>query len=518
MPRGNRNPSLPHSALVGLNWRRRGSGGYWVVSKAVPIALRSRLRTPKGKPRVRIELSTGETELSKAAEKYGALMAQIDALLAAAARVPPRIDPDSGIRASLAAAYRCLAAAPAERFPWSQKAQATGQALAAQLRSPEEARELVCSLRQTAETLAGEKLDACGVDTTPENLQRFFLPFPKVLEAAETYKHQEASLGLLASHSPLGQSLLEIAQQPKARTLAEVAQAKCREIRSEGGRSGYDLAIKAWNTLIGSNELASLTTENLNRFLDQLVTVGWSGKPVGADTANGMAQRLVALIKWLNQEDGGNRKVPTFKRRKKDAFAQRLQYRDKATRKNDVRRVLDACWQSGQTDKLLWVLLVDNTTLRVSESLSLRWGDLIQREGKWFFDLKNAKTPSGIRYVPLNSRLLNYLLPHQGPAEQPVINNSWQRLKRPRSGPETWCHKVKKQLGLSGTFKPHAFRHGAGGDLGYTQTEHTKKMLMGHKGGITDLYTRADLLRMAEAAEEIGTPWQPPTQNSQDDD
>ena len=60
MPRGNLNPNLPHSGLVGLNWRRRGSSGYWVVSKAVPLALRSRLRTPKGKPRFRIELSTGD--------------------------------------------------------------------------------------------------------------------------------------------------------------------------------------------------------------------------------------------------------------------------------------------------------------------------------------------------------------------------------------------------------------------------------------------------------------------------
>lgn len=509
MPRGRYNPDLPHSALVGLNWRRRGTGGYWVVTKSVPRALRSRLRTPTGKPRVRIELSTGETELSKAAEHYGPLMAQIDALLATAARIPPRSDPETGIRASLASAYRRLAQTPAEQFPWSEHAHATAQALAAQLRTREEGNELLASLRQTADSLAAEKLDSCGVEPTPENLERFFLPFPKVLEAAEAYKHQQGALGVLASHSPLGQSLLEIARQPKARTLTEVAQAKCKEIRSEGGRSGYDLAIKAWSALICSHELASLTTENLNRFLDQLVSVGWSGKPVGADTANGMAQRLVALIKWLNQEDGGNRKVPTFKRRKADAFAQRLKHRDKATRKDDVGRVLDHCWHTGQTDKLLWVLLVDNTTLRVSESLSLRWGDLIQREGKWFFDLKNAKTPSGIRYVPLNTRLVTYLLPHLGPAQQPVINNGWQQLKRPRSGPENWCQKVKKQLGLNGTFKPHAFRHGAGGDLGYTQTEHTKKMLMGHKGGITDLYTREDLLRIAEAAEEIGTNWQP---------
>jgi integrase len=187
----------------------------------------------------------------------------------------------------------------------------------------------------------------------------------------------------------------------------------------------------------------------------------------------------------------------------------RLQHRDKATRKDEVQRVLDYCLKNGLKDKLLWVLLVDNTTLRVGESLSLCWGDLIQKEGHWFFDLKNAKTPSGIRYVPLNTRLVQYLLPERGLDDDPVINNSWQHLQRPRSGPENWCQKIKKKLALQGTFKPHAFRHGAGGDLGYTQTEHTKKMLMGHKGGITDLYTRADLVRMTEAAEEIGTPWEP---------
>lgn len=509
MPRGNHNPNLPHSGLVGLNWRRRGHSGYWVVSKAVPLALRSKLRTPKGKPRVRIELSTGEAELAKAAEHYGPLMAQIDALLAEAARIPPRVDAANGIRASLASAYKALAEVHIAHYPWAEQAQAAGRHLATSLTTAQEAQELLGSLKQAAVGLASQKLEAHGVEPTQPNLSQFFLPLPKVLQAAETFKREQASVGLLASHSPLGETLLEIAKQPKAQTLREVAETKCKEIRSEGGRSGYDLAIKAWGKLIGCHEISSLTTENLNRFLQLLVTVGWSGKPVGADTANGMAQRLVALIKWLNQEDGGNRKVPTYKRRKNDQFAQRLQHRDKATRKDDVKRVLDHCHQNGLKDKLLWVLLVDNTTLRVGESLSLRWGDLIQQEGHWFFDLKNAKTPSGIRYVPLNTRLIQYLLPERGLDDEPVINNAWQQLKRPRSGPENWCQKIKKKLGLQGTFKPHAFRHGAGGDLGYTQTEHTKKMLMGHKGGITDLYTRADLMRMAEAAEEIGTDWQP---------
>ena len=509
MPRGNHNPTLPHSGLVGLNWRRRGRSGYWVVSKAVPLSLRSRLRTPKGKPRVRIELSTGEAELSKAAEHYGPLMAQIDALLAEAARIPPRIDAANGIRASLASAYKCLAQVQSQKFPWAEQAKAAGQHMASKLTNAAEALELLTALKQTAVGLAAQKLEAQGVEPNQANLSQFFLPLPKVLEAAEAFKREEGSVGLLANHSPLGQSLLEIAGQPRELTISEVAQAKCREIRSEGGRSGYDLAIKAWGTLIDSHEIGSLTTENLNRFLQLLVTVGWSGKPVGADTANGMAQRLVALIKWLNQEDGGNRKVPIFKRRKKDQFAQRLQHRDKATRKEEVQRVLDYCLKNGLKDKLLWVLLVDNTTLRVGESLSLRWRDLVQKEGHWFFDLKNAKTPSGIRYVPLNTRLVQYLLPERGLDDEPVISNAWQQLKRPRSGPENWCQKIKKKLALQGTFKPHAFRHGAGGDLGYTQTEHTKKMLMGHKGGITDLYTRADLVRMAEAAEEIGTPWEP---------
>ena len=241
MPRGNHNPTLPHSGLVGLNWRRRGSSGYWVVSKAVPLSLRSRLRTPKGKPRVRIELSTGEAELSKAAEHYGPLMAQIDALLAEAARIPPRIDAANGIRASLASAYKCLAQVQSQKFPWAEQAKAAGQHMASKLNNAEEALELLTALKQTAVGLASQKLEANGVEPNQTNLSQFFLPLPKVLEAAEAFKREEGSVGLLANHSPLGQSLLEIADQPRELTIAEVAQAKCREIRSEGGRSGYDL-------------------------------------------------------------------------------------------------------------------------------------------------------------------------------------------------------------------------------------------------------------------------------------
>ena len=69
---------------------------------------------------------------------------------------------------------------------------------------------------------------------------------------------------------------------------------------------------------------------------------------------------------------------------------------------------------------------------------------------------------------------------------------------------------IEKKLELEGRINPHAFRHGAGGDLGYELPEGLKKKLMGHAGGMTDHYTREDLKKLRVAANVIGTEWEPP--------
>jgi integrase len=209
--------------------------------------------------------------------------------------------------------------------------------------------------------------------------------------------------------------------------------------------------------------------------------------------------------------DGHERTKPIYRKIKTDKRAAKLRQRDKATKKEDVRKALDHAYlHEKDRYRWLWLLLMDNTTLRVSESLSLKWKDLVEIEGSWFFDLKLSKTAEGIRYVPLNDRLEKWLLPEKGGEEEFVINNSWNKTKSPKDAAGNWTRLIEKKLELEGRINPHAFRHGAGGDLGYELPEGLKKKLMGHAGGMTDHYTREDLKKLREAANVIGTEWQPP--------
>jgi hypothetical protein len=45
--------------------------------------------------------------------------------------------------------------------------------------------------------------------------------------------------------------------------------------------------------------------------------------------------------------------------------------------------------------------------------------------------LDNFKTAVGIRKIPLNNRLLKYLLPLKGPDEEFIVNNKWLHWKAP---------------------------------------------------------------------------------------
>ena len=188
-----------------------------------------------------------------------------------------------------------------------------------------------------------------------------------------------------------------------------------------------------------------------------------------------------------------------------------MRQRDKAAKREDIKAALDYAYLHDKDHfRWLWLLLVSNTTLRVGESLSLKWKDLIKFEEAWYFDLQFSKTAEGIRYVPLNSRLEKWLLPERGDGDDYVINNNWQSCKSPRNGPGNWTRSLEKKLNLTGRLNPHSFRHAAGGDLTYELPEGIKKKLMGHSGGITDRYTREDLKKLREASEHIGITWEPP--------
>jgi len=229
-----------------------------------------------------------------------------------------------------------------------------------------------------------------------------------------------------------------------------------------------------------------------------------------------MATVIASLIKHQSLRDGTERNKPVYRKIKNDKREAKLRQRDKAAKREDIKAALDYAYlHEKDRYRWRWLLLVNNTTLRVGESLSLKWKDLIELEGAWYFDLKFSKTAEGIRYVPLNTRLERWLLPKRSNDDEHVINNNWQSCKIPRNAAGNWTRQLEKKLNLVGRLNPHSFRHAAGGDLTYELPEGIKKKMMGHSGGITDRYTREDLKKLREAAEHIGIDWEPPLAEAQ---
>jgi integrase len=338
----------------------------------------------------------------------------------------------------------------------------------------------------------------------------------KALKSAvlEVSKYGEAveERGYLAGETELGAQLSRVAEEPKPITLWEVSKHKVERNRlSRQAEQAHEYAVRAWIKIIKKNTLDAINTQNLNTYLETLVTEGWNGKPLKADSANGMATVIASLIKHQSLRDGVERSKPLYRKIKNDKREAKLHQRDKAAKREDIKAALDYAYlHEKDRFRWLWLLLVSNTSLRVGESLSLKWKDLIELEGAWYFDLQFSKTAEGIRYVPLNTRLEKWLLPEQGDRNDYVINNSWQSCKSPRSGPGNWSKLPARKLKLTGRLNPHSFRHAAGGDLTYELPEGIKKKLMGHSGGITDRYTREDLKKLREASEHIGINWEPP--------
>lgn len=46
-----------------------------------------------------------------------------------------------------------------------------------------------------------------------------------------------------------------------------------------------------------------------------------------------------------------------------------------------------------------------HTGMRSDEICSLRWSNVLEEDGIWFFDIVDAKSPAGVRQVPLHSEL-----------------------------------------------------------------------------------------------------------------
>lgn len=323
-------------------------------------------------------------------------------------------------------------------------------------------------------------------------------------------------IGFLAEPSPLGERLARAAAAPKPVSIFQVAEKK----RGRLSERTYDNLIRTcrnWKAIIGDESLQSITASHLNYFARTLNQPRPDGYGYSTENANNETARLRSLLKFYNEhqkDDDARYPYPDWERIVPSAAERKQKVRegkDRATSKDDVKRLLDWAYLE-EPDKFAWlyILLIDNTTFRNQEACRLKWGEVVNADGIWYFDLDDSKTPAGIRRFPLNSRLLQYLLPLKGPDDEYIVNNQWPHWKNSKDAVGNFLRKAKKVLGIEGRINAHAFRHGAGGDLGYNQTEHVKKLLLGHAGNITDHYTRQDWLRLREAVETIGTEWEPP--------
>ena len=266
--------------------------------------------------------------------------------------------------------------------------------------------------------------------------------------------------------------------------------------------------VRNWISINGSNKLSSITTASLNRFARELKKPKCEGgRGFVTNAANDASTKIRALIKTYNVNLAGDHdriEIPEWDPiRLTIAEKKQKKVEQRDVRPEDARELLA---YAKARDQGAWraILILSNTTFRVTECCLLKWGDVKCKDGIYYFDLSDSKTVEGIRRFPLNSRLRQHLLPIRGNDDEYIVNNKWPHRKSPRNACGHFLRQAKVELGIQGNTNPHSFRHFTGGQSGYEHSEHLKKKLMGHSGGMTDHYTREDMRKMNEAVEDLG--------------
>lgn len=517
VPRGRFNKAKPQSGLPGLLWRQRGNGGSWVVSLAVPRHLQPRVVNRSGKPLTRLERTTGTDSLKLAKELYPGLLSELKQELAE--RAGSLLESkEAASRRLVGGLYQGLASANAASqheaaMQFVAKEHAYAQAL-----SLEQLQERVQRHRELLAQLTTRSFAESGLPLDDLELQQAVASVRTAVLEARDLQERRREYGIFAEETILGKRLGSAASKPKPVSIFDVAKSKKSRI-GERTYENLERACNRWKAIIGEESLESITSSHLNFFVRKLhASKSEGGYGYCVDNANNEGVRIRSLIKFHNEhqkEDADRIQEPSWERIKESKAQQKERVRkdkDKATDKDEVKRLLDYAYLE-HDDKFAWlfVLLIDNTTLRNTEALSLKWKDVLQQDEIWFIDLQDSKTAAGIRRLPLNSRLMKYMLPLKGADDEFVINNNWPHWKNPKDASGNFLRQARKELGIEGRINAHAFRHGAGGDLGYSQTEHIKITLMGHAGKQTDQYSRREWLELRKAVETIGTDWSPPS-------
>ncbi len=488
-----------------------------MVSLAVPRHLQPRVVNRAGKPLTRLERTTGTDSLKLAKELYPGLLSGLKQELAE--RAGSLLESkEAASRRLVGGLYQGLASTNAASqhdaaMQFVAKEHAFAQAL-----SLEQLQERVLWHRELLAQLTTRNFAESGLLLDDLELQQAVASVRTAVLEARDLQERRREHGIFAEETSLGKRLGSAASQPKPVSIFDVAKSKKSRI-GERTYENLERACNRWKAIIGEESLESITSSHLNFFVRKLhAPKSDGGYGYCVENANNEGVRIRSLIKFHNEhqkQDADRIQEPSWERIKESKAQQKERVRkdkDKATDKDEVRRLLDYAYLD-HDDKFAWlfVLLIDNTTLRNTEALSLKWKDVVQQDGIWFIDLQDSKTAAGIRRLPLNSRLMKYMLPLKGSDNEFVINNNWPHWKNPKDASGNFLRQARRALGIEGRINAHAFRHGAGGDLGYSQTEHIKITLMGHAGKQTDQYSRREWFELHKAVETIGTDWTPPS-------
>ena len=530
---GNRNPNKPQSGIPGLIWRSRSSArsaGSWVVVLTIPKALRHLARSSSGNSLTRLEKSTGTSDLKAAREVYPALRAQLDQQLQQLTGLSKSPVTDTGpvIGDALRQREAQIKHQIADHF-----AQVINLDDHATTYIDQRLDEILSQLNTAQLSALGQALkvrvDACvrelmrRTGTAHDNPQLFdasknaFLYAQKV---AGTELKDRRHKGLLHEPSPAAQQLIAQANAPKPVSLQEVMDLAKQEWSARTALN-YQGLLKRWMELIGDGGLDALSTANLNKFARAMhKPVNKGGRGYGKQAANDATYRIRSLLNAYNAQIAGDDNriaLPSFDPipiTAADQKQRRLKNRELAI--TDANATAIARYGLANDDDLLMItVMLRLTGLRNGEMATLRWEQIRLDDEFPVIDLLDAKTANGIRLVPINEKLQQFLAPRRPikAADQQnfLLNGGIPKRRTPATGVSTLLLNTKTKLNLSGACNPHAFRHTVGGELGYSVREHIKKKILGHEGGMTDHYSREDLAQLNEAMQVVGQNWDIPS-------
>jgi len=161
----------------------------------------------------------------------------------------------------------------------------------------------------------------------------------------------------------------------------------------------------------GAHQLSAITVAEVDRY--KAAKLG-EKPPLAASSINKTLQTLAAVLEVAVERDQLTRNPAAGRRRRVRARAPRRFYLDTA---DHIAALLDAAGQidaDARDDRrfarraLLAALVFGG--LRIGEALDLRWRDVDLAAGR--LRIVDAKTPAGVRYVPLLPALRDELLSH----------------------------------------------------------------------------------------------------------